>query len=99
MVRVALDLRRTAQMAFDEHALRVTADRHRGREEQRAAGDEVLWRPDVRDDLFCRSACARADSRKRERRTHQAKNGAATDRIGQQTRLIGKLGLEKTSKF
>ena len=50
MIRVAFDLRRPALVALDEQARRVAAERHRGGEEERLAGDELLRLPHVRDD-------------------------------------------------
>ena len=59
MLRVALDLRRAPFVALDEQAGGDAAERHRRREEQRPAGDQLLGLPDVRDDLLVRLASCR----------------------------------------
>ena len=63
MIRVAFDLRRPALVAFDEQPGRDAAERHRRREEERLAGDELFGLPDVGDDLFRRLARARTETR------------------------------------
>ncbi len=52
MLGVALDLGRPPFVALDQQAGRHAAERHRGREEQRPAGDDLLGLPDVGDDLL-----------------------------------------------
>ena len=91
MQRVAFDLRRPALVAFDEQPGRDAAERHRGREEERPAGDDLLGLPDVRDDLFGRLARARGDAGERERRAHQLQERSPRDRIGDRFDLRGEL--------
>ena len=75
MVRIAFNLGRTAHMALDENAAAEAAERHRRREEQRLAGNDLLRLVDVRNDLLVgrrrRRAQAAAQSRQRQRRAHQ----------------------------
>ena len=60
MLRVALDLGRPSLVALDEQAGGDAAERHRRREEQRPAGDQLLGLADVRDDLLRRLSRAGA---------------------------------------
>ena len=57
--------------------------RHRRREEQRPARDDLLGLPDVRDDVFFGLAGAGADAGERERRAHQLQELAAAGRVGE----------------
>ena len=80
--RVAFDLRRAPFVALDEQANRRPAQRHRGREKQRPARDQLFRLTDVRNDLLERLACAGRDARERHRCAHQLEELPPRDRIG-----------------
>ena len=82
MQRVAFDLRRPALVALDEQPGGDAAERHRGRVEERLAGDELFGLSDVGDDLSGGCRVQARDARERERRAHQLQERAALDRIG-----------------
>jgi hypothetical protein len=54
-------------VALDEESRREAAHRHRGRVEERLAGDDLFGLADVRDDLLRRLTGARRDAGESER--------------------------------
>ena len=54
MIGIAFDLRWMKFVRLDEHAARVTAERHRGREIERASVNEILRLLHIWNDGFSR---------------------------------------------
>ena len=77
MLGIAFDLGRPAHVALDEQTGRDAAQRHRGGEEERLAGDDLLRSPHIGHDLFGRLARARAEAGQRQRSAHQLQEFAA----------------------
>ena len=94
MIGIAFDLGRTAFVAFDEQARGDAAERHRGREEQRLAGDFFFRLAHVRNDQFLRLHRARGDAGERHRRAHQFQEAAAADRIEPLGRVARELAVQ-----
>ena len=78
-------------MALHEHALRVAAVEHRGREEERATRNDTLRRLHVGNDLLLRLAGACREPGQSERRAHQRQELAAAEGIVEHRRLLGEL--------
>src|SRR5439155_26487496 len=72
----------------------VAAERDGGREEERAARDEILGLPDVGNDLVGRSRRASGEPRERQRRPHELEEPPASDRIGPFGGLLRELAAE-----
>ena len=66
MLRISLDFGRSAHVALDQHRPRDASERDRARKKQRSAGHQILWLPDVRNDLLRRLPRAGADTGERE---------------------------------
>ena len=98
MERIALDLRGTALVALDEQPGRDAAQRHRGRVEERSAGNELLGLADVRHDLFGRLTGARGHAGQRQGRAHQLQERSTRDRIRDGFDLGGELVVEPLAK-
>jgi hypothetical protein len=81
-------------MALDQNGLRNTRHGNRGREKQRAAGNDVFGLFDVGNDLFARLFRARAYARERERRGHQLQELAAAFRVVPLGRLLRELTMQ-----
>ncbi len=69
MLRIAFNLGRTEQVAFDQNRRRVAVERKRGRVVHRAAGNDVLRLLHVRHDLgesasWCSRSCRPAPARR-----------------------------------
>jgi hypothetical protein len=94
VVRVALDLRGPAHVAFDQDGLRDAAERDCAREEQRAAGDDVLGLADVGDDRLERLPGAGAHAGQRERCAHQLEELAPALRVVPLRGLLGELAVQ-----
>ena len=65
--RVPLRLRGPPHVAFDQEAGRIAPERHRGREEERLARNDLFGLPDVRNDLLRRLPRARRQPRQGQR--------------------------------
>ena len=81
MLGVTLDFCGASQMTLDQHA---HSDRHvwnSGSEEQRLAGDHLFRLPHVRHDGFGRLAGAGAQSRQRQRSSHDFQKLSPARRI------------------
>src|SRR6516162_1373910 len=81
MVRVTFYLRRAAQVTFDEQSGGEPSQGHCCGIEQRLAGDEFLWRADVRHNLLGRQLGASGETGERCRCPHESQNFAAADAI------------------
>src|SRR5262245_48058886 len=95
MIRVALDLRRTSLVAFDEQSHARPRERHPRGEKQRLAGDDLLGLPHIRHDRFVGLSRAGTDAGERERRAHQLQEAATPDRIEPFRRVLRKLPMEE----
>ena len=95
MIGVAFDLGRPALVALDEQPGRDAAERHRGGEEQRLAGDDLFGLPDVGNDQLVRLARAGRGAGQRHRRAHQLQEAAAADRVEPLGRLARELAVQE----
>ncbi len=95
VVDVALDLGRAAFVALDQEPGGDAAERHRGGEEQRLAGNDVLGHPYVGHDQLVGLARAARDAGQRERCAHQLEESAPADRVVPFRRVRGELAVEE----
>ena len=98
VIRIALDLRRASHVALDKHAIRVAADRHHGRKENRLAGDEPFRLANVRDNFLCR-AVAGGQTAESHRRTHQLHEVAPVDATFDRQRSLWEFALDDLVKI
>ncbi len=95
VVGVAFDLGRPPLVALDQDAARVAVVAGRRREEERAARDELLRLPHVRQDLLLGLLGAGRETGERERSPHQGHELAAALGVLEHRGLLGELAVQE----
>ncbi len=96
---VAFNLGGTAQMAFDQQRIRISAERERGGVIHRNARNELLWLADVRDDFLQGQLGAPGHARHGEGSAHQLEEPAAGDGIDPLRGALGKFAVQHLLEF
>jgi hypothetical protein len=99
MVGVPFHLGGPAHVALDEHALGVAAVDDRGGEEERPAGDHVLGRHHVGDDLLLGLPRAPGEPREGQRSPHHLQEAAAALGVVEGAGLLGELAVQELQEL
>ena len=91
---VAFDLRRTPEMAFDQHRTGVSAERDGGCVEHRTAGDNAFGLANVGNDGLERQTHASGHAGEAERRAHDFQESAARNGVEPFGSAFGKLAVQ-----
>src|SRR5437870_3410665 len=94
MLRIALDFRWPAFMAFHQHAERVARHRHCRGVELAPTWDNAARISDIRHDAFRRRRTATGEAGQAERRRREQEELSAIDRIGPAAFRTGELALD-----
>ena len=101
MLGIAFNFSGTSGVAFSDHTMSESAERHRGGIVERLAGNDFFGLSDVRNYFFVRRSRSRAAAAggERDRCGHHFQKIAAVDGVKPKGRMAGRFFLQKLLKL